>query len=153
MNTAAEPQARLAIRAPGRWMWPVLLIAAAGGTVLWATLSDSGQRAGWSWLGGFVLAVGAFEFGLFNIRLVDRYVPSMTMAVAMFSYLITAIALGLILAASSPRVVDGTAISTGLFAGLSIWLAGLIDRAWFRQETHDHPVNIALPNDYPIDSP
>ena len=40
----------------------------------------------------------------------------------MLSYLTTAVALALVLAAASPRVVDGPAVAVGLFAGLAIWL-------------------------------
>lgn len=117
-----------------RWVWIALAAATITGAVLWGTQSSSGSRAGWSYLGGVALAVGAFEFGVFNIRLADRYVPAMTLAVAMLSYATTAIALALVLAASSPRVVDGPAISTGLFVGLGIWIAGLIARSWVGHE-------------------
>ena len=136
-----------------RWIWIALGLATVLGAALWATLADDGTRAMWSYLGGVALAVGAFEFGVFNIRMADRYLPGMTLAAAMFSYTTTAVALGLVLAASSPRVVDGPAICVGLFVGLAFWVAALISRSWVRPETHEEPVNIALQDEFPTNTP
>jgi hypothetical protein len=116
-----------------RWMWLAIVIATVVGAVLWA--------------------IGAFELGVFNIRMADRYMPSLTLAVAVFSYATTAIALALVLAASSPHVVDGPGISTGLFAGVFIWTAGLIARTWVRPERSDTPVNITLRDEFPTNTP
>lgn len=102
--------------------WLALAVAAALGLLGFSVLSGAGARAGLSFVGGLALAVASFEFGAFNIRFVGRHLPGMTLLVAMLSYLTTAIALGLVLAASSPRVVDGPAIAVGLFTGLAIWL-------------------------------
>ncbi|HEX8080113.1 MAG TPA: hypothetical protein VF557_07885 [Jatrophihabitans sp.] len=102
--------------------WLTLAAAAALGLLAFSVLSGAGARAGLSFVGGLALAVASFEFGAFNIRFVGRHLPAMTLPVAMLSYLTTAIALGLVLAASSPRVVDGPAIAVGLFTGLVIWL-------------------------------
>jgi hypothetical protein len=139
-------------RQAGKWMWAAIAVAAVAGTTLWWVLSVSGHRAGLSYLGGLLLAVVAFEFGVLNIKVIDRIAPNLTLAAAMFSYALTALAFGLVLAASSPRVVDATAISTGLFAGLAIWLAGLITRSWVRQERADGAVNIVLHDDLPTNS-
>jgi hypothetical protein len=136
-----------------RWMWLAIVVATVVGAVLWATLSTHPQNAMWSYLGGMALAVGAFELGVFNIRMADRYMPSLTLAVAVFSYATTAIALALVLAASSPHVVDGPGISTGLFAGVFIWTAGLIARTWVRPERSDTPVNITLRDEFPTNTP
>jgi hypothetical protein len=103
--------------------WAALVLAAAAGGLLFGFLSSAGYRAALSYLGGIVLVVGAFEFGAFNIRVTGRYVPSLALPVAMLSYLTTAIAFALVLAASSPRVVDGLGIAIGLFTGLTIWIA------------------------------
>ena len=102
--------------------WLALAVAAMLGLLAFSLLSEAGVRAGLSFVGGLALAVASFEFGAFNIRFVGRHLPAMTLLVAMLSYLTTAIALGLVLAASSPRVVDGPAIAVGLFTGLVIWL-------------------------------
>lgn len=102
--------------------WLTLAAVALLGLLAFSVLSEAGARAGLSFVGGLALAVASFEFGAFNIRFVGRYLPAMTLLVAMLSYLTTAIALGLVLAASSPRVVDGPAIAVGLFTGLAIWL-------------------------------
>jgi uncharacterized RDD family membrane protein YckC len=102
--------------------WLALAVAAALGLLGFGLLSTVGLRAGLSFVGGLALAVASFEFGAFNIRFAGRHLPAMTLLVAMLSYLTTAITLGLVLAASSPRVVDGPAIAAGLFTGLVIWL-------------------------------
>jgi hypothetical protein len=60
----------------------------------------------------------------------------MTLLVAMLSYLTTAVALALVLAASSPRVVDGLAVAVGLFVGLVIWLGGELAASRVVQEHH-----------------
>ena len=119
---------------PGRVRWLVLAAAAVLGLLGFGIASPAGLRAGLSFVGGLALATGSFEFGAFNIRFVGRYAPGLTMAVALLSYLTTAVALGLVLAASSPRVVDGPAIATGLFSGLVIWLGGELAAARAVQE-------------------
>jgi hypothetical protein len=106
-----------------RIRWLLLGLAMVVGGTVFAVASAAGLRAGLSYLGGLVLVVGAFEFGAFNIRFTGRYLPSLTLVVALFSYATTAIALALVLAASSPRVVDGPGIAVGLFVGLAIWIA------------------------------
>jgi hypothetical protein len=109
--------------------WFLIVTAAVMGTTAFSLLSAAGLRAGLSYLGGLVLVVGAFEFGAFNIRLAGRYLPSMTLLVAMLSYTTTAVALGLVLAASSPRVVHGMAVSIGLFLGVAIWIGTELARS------------------------
>jgi hypothetical protein len=105
-----------------RLRWLPLMAAGLIGGLVCTLLAAAGYRSGLSYLGGLSLVVGAFEFGAFNIRLAGRYMPSMTMVVALFSYATTTIAFGLALVASSPRVVDGSAVATGLFVGIAIWI-------------------------------
>ncbi len=131
----------------GRGTALALLAGAAVGTLAFFLVSTHGERAGFSYLGGYALVVGAFEFGQFNIRLTDRHAPELTLAVAMFSYLTTAIALALVLAASSPRVVDGPGIASGLGVGLVLWLGGLFARSRVRSERLTAGVNITLHNE------
>ncbi|MDQ1730721.1 MAG: hypothetical protein QOK10_880 [Pseudonocardiales bacterium] len=114
--------------------WLALALAALGGTVGFSVGSDAGLRAGLSFLGGLALVVAAFEFGSFNIRFAGRYLPNLTLVVAMLSYATTAIALGLVLAASSPRVVHGWGIASGLMVGLLIWIGTEIAQARVRSE-------------------
>jgi hypothetical protein len=114
--------------------WVLLVIAGLVGGLLFGLLTHVGHRAGLSYLAGLVLVVGAFEFGAFNIRVTGRYVPSLALPVAMLSYLTTAIAFALVLAASSPRVVYGPGIAVGLFTGLTIWIATEIARSRVRSE-------------------
>ena len=116
--------------------WLVLAVVALVGLLGFGIASSAGLRAGLSFVGGLALATASFEFGAFNIRFVGRHAPSLTLAVAMLSYLTTAVALGLVLAASSPRVVDGPAIATGLFSGLVIWLGGELAASRVVQEHH-----------------
>ncbi|HEY0167197.1 MAG TPA: hypothetical protein VGB75_09155 [Jatrophihabitans sp.] len=116
--------------------WWALAAAAALGLIGFSLASANGVRAGLSFVGGLALVTACFEFGAFNIRFVGRHLPGMTLLVAMLSYLTTAIALALVLAASSPRVVDGQAIAVGLFAGLAIWLGGELAATWVVRE---HP--------------
>ncbi len=104
--------------------WLLMGLAALLGLLGFALASAAGLRAGLSFVGGVALVAASFEFGAFNIRFAGRYLPGMTLIVAMLSYLTTAVALALVLVASSPRVVDGLAVAVGLFAGLAIWLGG-----------------------------
>ena len=102
--------------------WRALAGAAVLGLLGFSVVSAAGLRAGLSFVGGLALVAGCFEFGAFNIRFVGRHAPELTLVVALLSYLTTAVALGLALAAASPRVVDGPAVAAGLFTGLVIWL-------------------------------
>jgi hypothetical protein len=116
--------------------WLLLAAVAVLGLLGFGIGSPAGLRAGLSFVGGLALVTGSFEFGVFNIRFVSRHAPGLTLPVALLSYLTTAVALGLVLAASSPRVVDGPAIATGLFSGLVIWLGGELAAARAVQEHH-----------------
>jgi hypothetical protein len=111
-----------------RLRWLLLAAAAVIGALAFVVLSDAGARAALSYLGGLALVIASFEFGAFNIRFAGRVMPGMTLLVAMLSYATTAVALGLVLAASSPRVVHGVALSVGLFVGLALWLGTEIGR-------------------------
>ncbi len=127
--------------AQGRQAWTrVRWLALAGLAVLgllgFGIASQAGLRAGLSFLGGLAVVAASFEFGAFNIRFTGRHAPGLTLAVAMLSYLTTAIALALALAASSPRVVHGPAVAVGLFAGLVIWLGTEVAASWVVRE---HP--------------
>ncbi len=116
--------------------WLALAAAAVLGLLGFSLGSSAGLRAGLSFLGGLALVVASFEFGAFNIRFVGRHAPGLTLLVAMLSYLTTAIALALVLAAASPRVVDGPAIAVGLFVGVATWLGGELAASRVVQE---HP--------------
>lgn len=125
------------VRIPPRTLrWPVLAAAAAIGLLGFALISSAGLRAGLSFVGGLALVAASFELGAFNIRFVGRHAPGLTLMVAMLSYLTTALALALVLIASSPRVVDGLAVAVGLFSGLVIWLGGELAASRVVQE---HP--------------
>lgn len=108
---------------PGRrYRVASFLLIAVVGSLGFGLLADAGPRAAASFVGGLLLACGAFGFGAFNIRLVDRFAPQLTMVVAVFSYALTAVALALVLASASPRVVHAEAIAVGLIAGVVWWL-------------------------------
>lgn|GEM_PF-3061035 len=117
-----------------RLRWLVLAAVAVLGLLGFGLLSAAGTRAGFSFVGGLALVAASFEFGAFNIRLVGRHVPSLALPVALLSYLTTVVALGLVLVAASPAVVDGLAVAVGLFAGLAIWLGGELLASWVVQE-------------------
>lgn len=119
---------------PQRWVW--LAAAAVIGACTLALLSPGAGRAVLSYLAGLTAAVAAFEFGAFNIRVVDRYAPNLTLAAAMFSYVLTALAFALILAASSPGVVDPAGVAVGLGAGLCVWLSALLLASRVRKGTY-----------------
>jgi len=121
---------------PRALRWLVLAVAALIGLLGFALISAAGLRAGLSFVGGLALVAASFEFGAFNIRFVGRHAPGLTLMVAMLSYLTTALALALVLIASSPRVVDGLAVAVGLFSGLAIWLGGELAASRVVQE---HP--------------
>jgi hypothetical protein len=114
--------------------WSLLALIAVVGGALFGWFGPLGTGSGISFVGGVAMVVGALEFGTFNIRFAGRYVPRLTLAVALLSYVTTTVALGLVLAASSPRVVDGRAVAVGLFAGLSTWIGTEIARARVRSE-------------------
>jgi hypothetical protein len=114
--------------------WSLLAAAAIVGWVAFAALADQGTRAGWSYVGGLVLVVGAFEFGAYNVRFAARYMPNLTLVVALLSYTLTIIALALVLAVSSPRVVAGLAVAIGIFVGVGVWIGTEIARARVRSE-------------------
>jgi len=96
----------------------------------------SGPYRAASFVGGLLLVALAFEFGKLNIRLAARLAPNLALPAAMLSYFSTAVLLALVLASSSPRVVDGSSVAIGLMIGLVIWIAGEIAAAWVVQE---HP--------------
>lgn len=126
-----------------RTRWTMLAIAAIAGTISYWLASETGARAGLSFLGGLGMVVLAFEFGAFNIRLAGRLSPHLTMMVALLSYATTAIALALVLAASSPRVVVGAAVAVGLFTGLAVWIATELVASRVRDEDAQQPVSMA----------
>jgi hypothetical protein len=113
-------------RPPGRTIGWLLLIVTVLGTVAFAVFGD-GLRSGGSFLGGVVLAGGVFAAGQFNLRMANQISPGLTLAVAMFSYLLTVGGLEVVLAASRPTVIDPVAIAVGLTVGVVGWLARLID--------------------------
>ena len=113
-----------------------LAAAAVLGLLGFSLVSAAGLRAGLSFVGGLALVAASFEFGAFNIRFAGRHAPELTLLVAMLSYLTTAVALALVLAAASPRVVAGPAVAVGLFAGLVIWLGAELAASRVMQE---HP--------------
>lgn len=111
---------------PDRRRWLVVLAVGVLGFAAFAIGSQHGLRAGSSFLGGLALSIAAFEFGAANIRAVDRVAPHFTLAAALFSYLLTAVLFALILAASSPRAIDGPGVAVGLATGLIVWLGALV---------------------------
>lgn len=111
-----------------------LIIAAIVGATAFAVLSSTPTRSALSYLAGVVLAGGVFAVGQFNLRMANQISPGLTLAVAMFSYLITVAGLSLVLAASSPTVVDPRAIATGLVIGVVGWIGRLIDVSRVRAE-------------------
>lgn len=121
---------------PRTLRWLVLAAAAVLGLAGFTLASAAGLRAGLSFVGGLALVAASFEFGAFNIRFTGRHAPGLTLLVAMLSYLTTAVALALVLVASSPRVVDGPAVAVGLFSGLAIWLGAELAASRVVQE---HP--------------
>jgi hypothetical protein len=110
------------------------LVAAVVGMALAGLVATDGTRAALSYLGGLALAAAAFEFGRLNIRLVSRMAPSMSLAMALLSYGLTVVVLGLVLAAAGPAAADGRAIAAGLVIGVLTWLTGQVAEAWVVQE-------------------
>jgi hypothetical protein len=111
-----------------RLRWLLFAIATVVGTVLFWVLSSLHARAGLSFLGGVVVAVVIFETSTFNVRYTDRFFPRLTLPVAVLTYGMTAIALAVILAAASPRVVVGSAVACGLASAVLIWIGTEIAR-------------------------
>lgn len=126
-----------------------LVAAAAIGAALIAGFSDIALRASMSYVDGIVLSAVVLEIGLFNVRYVDRYLPQLTVVVAVGSYAMTGILLALVLAASSPRVVVAPAVAAGLIVAVIIELGFLIKSSWVRAEHPDAPVTLLLHDDRP----
>lgn len=119
--------------------------------VSWSALAGHPPaRAAGSYLAGILLGLLAFGFGTFNIRLTDRFAPQLTLVVALFSYALTAIALALVLAGSSPRVVHAGGMAAGLLSAVVLWTGkGLLEAVIRVASPSEHltsPVNI-LPRD------
>jgi hypothetical protein len=133
VNASTTPTHERRSSRPGRVIGLALGAAAVAGTVgfiVWG----SGLRSGLSFLGGLILAGGVFAVGQFNLRLANQISPGLTLAVAMFSYTITVVGLGIVLEASRPTVIDPVAISVGLVVGVVGWVARLIDVLRVRPE-------------------
>lgn len=111
-----------------RFRWIALPVAAVLGWAVFAAFSQAAARAGFSYLGGMLVTTVILEASTFNIRYTDRYLPRLTLPVAVLSYAITAIALAVVLAASSPRVVDGPGAAGGLVAAVLIWVGTEVAR-------------------------
>ena len=103
-------------RRPIRSRWPL----AAGGrpaaraSLLFAAVSPPAAAcraelspAAWCWSALIV------EIRRLQHPLAGRLLPELTLPVAMLSYAMTALALALVLVASSPRVVDGPGVAVG----------------------------------------
>ena len=123
--------------------WTLLTLAAGIGAVLSGALSDSGARAGWSFLLGLGVTVAAFEFGAYNVRFTARWFPGLTLAAAVGSYALTVIALGFVYALSSPDVIDGLTVGIGIFCAVGIWLGTEVERTRVRSEHPDQPVRVS----------
>lgn len=139
MGLSSNPRQRRAVRL--RW----LLIGAAlivGWLICTATM-HAGHRAGWSFVLGLAVTVAAFEFGAYNVRFTARWYPGLTLAAAVGSYGMTVIALGLVYAVSSPRVVDGLAVGIGIFCAVALWIGTEIERTRVRSEHPDQPVRVS----------
>lgn len=111
-----------------RLRWLCLVLAAMVGTVAFGVLSATGSRAALSYLGGVVFTTLLLEISTFNVRYTDRFLPKLTLPVAVLSYFLTATALAVALAASSPRVVNGAGVAAGLVAVVVIWVGTEIAR-------------------------
>ncbi len=111
-----------------RLRWLCLGVAAVVGGSLFAVLSPAGSRASLSYLAGLVFTTLILEVSTFNVRYTDRFLPKLTLPVAVLSYFLTATALAVALAASSPRVVNGAGVAVGLVAVVVIWVGTEIAR-------------------------
>ena len=116
--------------------WGLLAVAAVVGAVLSAVLADDAVKAVISYLAGMAIALLLFELSAFNIRFTAQNMPKYTMAAALFSYTMSAIALAVLLAVSSPTVVSGVAIASGLICAAVIWVATEVARVRVRSEAH-----------------
>lgn len=121
-------------RGLGRWRWLAMALAMLAGAIGFGLAAEHPLRSVLSFAGGLLLVSALFEFGAFNIRLAGRYLPELSLAIAMISYLTTAVVLALVLIATNPHKVDGVAVAIGLFAGVAIWLGGELAASWVVQE-------------------
>jgi hypothetical protein len=121
-------------RGLGRLRWLAMAVAMVAGAIGFGLAAEHPLRSVLSFGGGLLLVSALFEFGAFNIRLAGRHLPELSLAIAMISYLTTAVVLALVLIATNPHKVDGVAIAIGLFAGVAIWLGGELAASWVVQE-------------------
>ena len=112
--------------------WTLITTAAGIGWVAFTAASDVAARAGWSYVAGLALVILAFEFGAYNVRFATRYLPHLALPIAMMSYTVTIVALGVFYAVSSPRVIDALAAGIGIFVGVGIWIGTEIARTRVR---------------------
>lgn len=119
-----------------RLRWLLVVLALIVGWSLCTLAMHAGHRAGWSFVLGFLVTIGAFEFGAYNVRFTARWYPGLTLAAAVGSYALTVIALGLVYALSSPRVIAGLAVGIGIFCAVALWIGTEIERTRVRSE---HP--------------
>lgn len=136
---ASNPRQRRAVLI----RWCLVLLALILGWSLCTAMMHAGHRAGWSFVLGLLVTVGAFEFGAYNVRFTARWYPGLTLAAAVGSYAMTVIALGLVYALSSPRVVDGLAVGIGIFAAVVLWIGTEIERTRVRSEHPQPPVRVS----------
>jgi hypothetical protein len=127
----------------------VLLVA--GAAVLVIAHPDP-VRAAVCWTGGLGLSVVALEVSIGNVRYTDRWLPKLTVAVALFSYLMVVVLLGLVLAASHPDVVVPGAVAAGLVAGMLVEVGYLMGAAWARSDHPSDPVTLSSHDDHPTQS-
>ncbi len=117
-----------------RARWVLLLATAVAGAALFDVLAHHGARAATSYVAGVALAVLLFEGSAATIRTTERYLPNLTLGAAMFSYVASAVLLAVLLATSSPRVIDGPGIAIGLVVGVVVWVSTEVARTRVRSD-------------------
>jgi ATP synthase protein I len=131
--TTESPAPPPSLRVPGVWQALVATLA-AGALVAVVALLAAGRPQLLGTLVGVALVCGFFLFGAFNTGLAAAYAPRASMLVALLTYVVQVVALGLVLMGIArsglaeetldPRWLGGTVI-----VGTLVWTTTLVFRA------------------------
>jgi hypothetical protein len=93
------------------------------GAVAWLVFADEAVRSSVSYLGGLAFAGLLFTCSIAAVRWAGQSTPEMTTVVAVMTYAMTVVILAALFATLSPRVVNTSALASGLVAAVVVWVA------------------------------
>ena len=120
-TTPRDPGFRALVRA-------ALVTVAVGLTITILAAITAGSEAAWGALVGTALVAGVFGFGSFTVNLVATVVPAAALLVALLTYVLQVLVMGLVFAGLSgsgllDETIDRTWVGGTVIAGTVAWLA------------------------------